>query len=117
VNLKDKIKSRNAMIGIIGLGYVGLPIARAFTGRGFRVIGFDIDSEKVEKLVAGLSYIRHISAGVIAEMLSKGFEPTGDYERLPEADAILVCVPTPLGRHDEPDLTYVEQTARDRRAY
>mgnify|MGYP006278057071 CR=1 FL=1 len=109
--LSDLITARSAAVGVIGLGYVGLPIARAFCRRGFPVLGFDIDPEKVRALRAGQSYIRHIPGEEIEEMLGAGFDPTVEFDRLSEADAILICVPTPLGEHQDPDTSYIEQTA------
>jgi UDP-N-acetyl-D-glucosamine dehydrogenase len=116
--LRDKILSRRACIGVIGLGYVGLPIVLRFANKGFRVLGFDVDPEKVEALNAGRSYIKHIPGTEIAAIGSlgndgAGFVATTDFSRLAEPDAMLVCVPTPLNRHREPDLRYVEQTTRD----
>ncbi len=110
--LRGKIRSKTATVGIIGLGYVGLPLARAFAAAGLRVLGFDIDSAKVEKLNAGRSFIKQIPDDAIAEMQSRGFEATDRFERLSEPDAILVCVPTPLTDSREPDLTYVVNSAR-----
>jgi UDP-N-acetyl-D-glucosamine dehydrogenase len=107
-----RIRSKAARIGIIGLGYVGLPLARAACSKGFRVTGFDIDPAKVEQLNAGESYIRQIEAADIAHMLGCGlFAATADFNRLAEVDVVIVCVPTPLGRHREPDLSYVASTA------
>jgi UDP-N-acetyl-D-glucosamine dehydrogenase len=94
-------------VGIIGLGYVGLPLARAFSGAGVRVIGFDIDAAKVERLNCGKSYIQQIPDTAIAQMRKQRFEATADFSRLDEPDAILICVPTPLTESREPDLTYV----------
>ena len=94
--LHSRIGSRSATVGIIGLGYVGLPLARAFARTGFHVIGFDIDPVKVAKLNAGKSYIKQIPDATIACMREKGFEATDRFDRLDEPDAILICVPTPL---------------------
>jgi UDP-N-acetyl-D-glucosamine dehydrogenase len=94
-------------VGIIGLGYVGLPLAKAFSQAGFRVLGFDIDPAKVAKLERGESYIGHISSATIRQMQAQGFSATSDFQRLGEADVILICVPTPLTEAREPDLTYV----------
>ena len=102
-----RIASRQATVGVIGLGYVGLPIARAFTAAGFRVLGFDIDPAKVERLNRGESYIGHIPAAAIRAMRSARFEATAQFERLSEPDAIIICVPTPLTASREPDLTFV----------
>ncbi|MFL5342134.1 MAG: nucleotide sugar dehydrogenase [Gemmataceae bacterium] len=111
-SLKSTILNRTAQIGIIGLGYVGLPLARAFSSRGFPVVGFDIDSSKVEKLNRGESYIGHIGAAVVREMQSNRFAATTDFGRLGEMDVIIICVPTPLTETRDPDLTYVLNSAR-----
>jgi UDP-N-acetyl-D-glucosamine dehydrogenase len=112
VALMERIAARKAKVGIIGLGYVGLPLARAFAGSGFPVLGFDIDPGKVEKLHRGESYLRHIPNEGIGEMLARGFEATSRFSRLGEADAVLICVPTPLTEAREPDLTFVVNSAR-----
>jgi UDP-N-acetyl-D-glucosamine dehydrogenase len=107
------IRSKKATIGVVGLGYVGLPLVRAFVTAGYRAIGFDVDSSKIEKLKRGESFIGHIPSSWIAEILADDrFEPTSDMSRLDEADAILICVPTPLSESRDPDLSYVEQTAQ-----
>ena len=104
---------KDAHIGIIGCGYVGLPLALRFADVGHRVTGFDPDQAKVEKLNAGQSYIQHIPAEKIREHVqAKHFDATTDFSRLSEMDAVLICVPTPLDERREPDLTYVEQTAQ-----
>lgn len=110
--LADRIARRDATVGVIGLGYVGLPLVRVFLARGFRVLGFDTDAAKVAALKAGRSYIRHIPPADVAAMNATGrFDATADMARLGEPDAILICVPTPLTRHREPDMTYVVATA------
>ncbi len=116
--LEKKFISRQALIGIIGLGYVGLPLVLRFAQQGFRVLGFDIDPQKVKALNTGTSYIRHIPSDQIAALRSPATAPprfaaTGDLKRLGEPDALLICVPTPLNRHREPDLNYVVQTTHD----
>jgi len=110
--LLASIRSRQAHVGIIGLGYVGLPLARAFAHAGFRVLGFDVDRTKVQRLARGESYIGHLPDEAIEEMRRQRFEATADFERLGEADAILICVPTPLTQAREPDLTYVTRSAK-----
>jgi UDP-N-acetyl-D-glucosamine dehydrogenase len=111
--LKQAIKDKSALIGVIGLGYVGLPLINAFITAGFRSIGFDVDQKKVDALNAGESYIKHIDSAEISKWISEGkFEPTSDMSRLGEADALLICVPTPLSDSRDPDLSYVESTAR-----
>jgi UDP-N-acetyl-D-glucosamine dehydrogenase len=109
--LLARVQNKTATIGIIGLGYVGLPLARAFTTAGFRVLGFDIDGAKVEKLNAGKSFIKQIPDSAVAAMRAAGFEATTRFDRLNEPDAILICVPTPLTEAREPDLTYVVNSA------
>jgi UDP-N-acetyl-D-glucosamine dehydrogenase len=109
--LVARFRAHQAKVGIIGLGYVGLPLVRAVAERGFEVLGFDVDSAKIATLNAGGSYISHIPDDTIAKLRQSGrFEATGDFARLGEADAILLCVPTPLTRQREPDLSYVVQT-------
>jgi UDP-N-acetyl-D-glucosamine dehydrogenase len=110
--LLAKIQARQACVGIIGLGYVGLPLARAFAAGGFPVLGFDVDHSKVAKLRRGESYIQHIPPEVIAQMRAQRFDATDRFELLGEADAILICVPTPLTEAREPDLTYIVNSAR-----
>src|SRR5262245_49715782 len=109
--LLGRIQTKSATVGIIGLGYVGLPLARAFATAGYRVLGFDIDTAKVEKLNAGRSFIKQIPDETVAQMRAIGFEATNRFERLSEPDAILICVPTPLTEAREPDLTYVVNSA------
>ena len=111
--LLDSIETRNATVGVIGLGYVGLPLVLLFWESGFRVIGFDVDAKKTAALTRGESYIRHIGPQRVAAAFNSGrAEATTDYDRLAECDAILICVPTPLGAHREPDLSYVRDTAQ-----
>jgi UDP-N-acetyl-D-glucosamine dehydrogenase len=109
--LLAKIEARTARVGIIGLGYVGLPLARAFASKGYPVLGFDVDSQKIERLARGESYIGHIASEVIADMRGAGFEATDQFGRLNEADAVIICVPTPLTEAREPDLTYIVRSA------
>jgi len=112
-DLRCIIESKSAQVGIIGLGYVGLPLVRAFIGAGFTTFGFDVNPEKVDQLRAGKSYIKHIAADWIASCVNDGsFIPTADMQRLGEPDALLVCVPTPLDDSRDPDLYFVESTTR-----
>ena len=111
-NLIARIDSRTAQVGVIGLGYVGLPLARSFCRNGFRVIGFDTDNAKVKRLSRGKSYIGHIDDQTIGDMIQSGFSPTSDFDRLADADAILICVPTPLTEARDPDLQYVIKSAQ-----
>ena len=111
--LVEHIKNKQARIGIMALGYVGLPLARAFWQAGYHVTGFDVDPEKIEMLQRGENYLKHFGEDFVREMLSKHFEATCDFSRLGEVDVIVVCVPTPLGQHLDPDLSFIEQTARD----
>lgn len=108
--LKDKLLAGTAVVGICGLGYVGLPLALRFSEVGARVIGFDIDPSKVIALNAGRSYIERIGASSILQMQAQGFEATGDYARSAEADALIICVPTPLDAHRQPDLSFITNT-------
>ncbi len=111
MTLLNLIKARKALIGIIGLGYVGLPLVFEFCRAGFRVVGFDIDEEKVKLLREGKSYIKHIDSALITQY-SKLFEPTSDFSRLHDMDCIILCVPTPLNKYREPDMTYVVNTTK-----
>jgi UDP-N-acetyl-D-glucosamine dehydrogenase len=111
--LRDRIQSRSAVVGVIGQGYVGLPLALVFAEAGFPVFGFDVDQAKIASLSRGECYIRHIGPERVAAAISRGaFRPTTDFDRLVECDAMLICVPTPLGRHREPDNSYIHETAR-----
>ena len=111
--LEQAIETKSARVGVVGLGYVGLPLIQAFVAAGYRTIGFDVDQSKIDRLLAGESYIGHIDSEWIAECLAqRRFEPTADMRRLAEPDAILICVPTPLTDSRDPDLTYVEETTR-----
>lgn len=115
--LLAKIKSHEAVIGIVGLGYVGLPLVLRFHEVGFRVIGFDIDQFKVDALNAGQSYIEHIPADRVAAMSGQGFEATTDFARANEPDVLILCVPTPLNKHREPDLSFVIDTTESLTPY
>lgn len=111
-SLLKKFGTKQAQVGVIGLGYVGLPLALLYSRHGFRTTGFDTDSTKVQKLQSGQTYITHIPASLIAaERREDRFQATTAFERLEEMDAIIICVPTPLDEHREPDLTYVRSTA------
>jgi UDP-N-acetyl-D-glucosamine dehydrogenase len=105
--LKDKIERNQALVGIIGLGYVGLPMAAALHKGGLAVLGFDIDPSKIEALAAGRNYLVHLGDEMTRELAGGRFEATSDFSRLGECDVVVVCVPTPLGHHQEPDLSYV----------
>ena len=107
---KNKIKQRQARVGIIGLGYVGLPLALLFTEQKFAVTGFDIDQRKVDTLAQGKSYIYRISAEEIQKANTQGFSATSDYAHIEEMDAIIICVPTPLNQYHEPDLSFITDT-------
>lgn len=105
-----KFADRTAVIGIVGLGYVGLPLMLRYTDAGFRVLGFDIDTFKTDSLNSGKSYIEHIPSEKIAAARRKGFEATDDFSRIAEADAVILCVPTPLNKYREPDISFVTGT-------
>ncbi|HXI13956.1 MAG TPA: nucleotide sugar dehydrogenase [Thermoanaerobaculia bacterium] len=108
-----RIERRESTVGVIGLGYVGLPLVLLFQEAGFPVIGFDLDEEKVKNLSSGSSYIRHISAEGVKRAFGRGdARATTDFSLLDECDAIIICVPTPLGSHREPDLSFVRTTAQ-----
>ena len=110
--LLARIESAAVRVGIIGLGYVGLPLARAFSDRGIAVLGFDVDPIKVARLERGESYIGHIPDAVIRQMREKGFEATVDFQRLDEPDVIIICVPTPLTDSRDPDLSYIVNSTK-----
>jgi len=105
--LTTRLRERDAVIGIVGLGYVGLPLTLRYAEAGFRVLGIDIDGNKVERLNRGESYIRHIASTDVARARANGFEATSDFTRAGEPDALIICVPTPLGAYREPDLSFV----------
>lgn len=112
MKLLEKIEKKEAVVGIIGMGYVGLPLALEFAGKGFNVIGFDIDQKKIPLLNSGKSYIKHIKSERIKSTVdSNKFEATSDFSRLTSVDAIIICVPTPLDEHREPDMSFVKNTA------
>jgi len=111
LSLINKFENKAAVISIIGLGYVGLPLMLRYSKVGFKVLGIDIDAAKVQKLNEGKSYIEHISSTKIAESLKQGFDATTDFSRASEADALILCVPTPLNKYREPDLSFVTDTA------
>ncbi|SCZ67340.1 nucleotide sugar dehydrogenase [Thiohalomonas denitrificans] len=108
--LLHNLSNKTATIGIIGLGYVGLPLMIRYAEVGYKVLGFDVVAEKVEKLNTGESYLEHIPSKAIAASVARGFEATDDFSRAAEADALIICVPTPLDDHQEPDLSFVTDT-------
>ena len=114
MSLKSKIENNKAVVGVIGLGYVGLPLLAAFHRAGFPTLGFDVDPNKINALKKGESYLKHLGPEMVTG-LHKGakFDATADFNRMGEADVLISCVPTPLGKHLEPDLSYVEKTADD----
>ena len=113
MQLIERIKNKTAKIGVIGLGYVGLPLVLEFGKAGFQVTGFDIDPQKMKALREGKSYIRHIPSEEIKGLVEQGrFVPTSDFSGLKDVDCIIICVPTPLNRNREPDLSYVLNTTR-----
>ena len=113
MDLKNKIETKSSKIGIIGLGYVGLPLGLAFAAKDFDVLGFDLDENKITLLNDGKGYLKHIDEEKIKSAVSAGkLKATSDFSRLPEVDAILICVPTPLTEHREPDMSYVKNTAK-----
>ena len=109
-SLELKIKEKRAKIGVIGLGYVGLPLVMRFIQKGFKSIGFDIDEQKLIKLRASNTYIKHILSSDIKKAFDLGFEVTSNFDKIDLVDVIIICVPTPLGMHNEPDLSYILST-------
>ena len=110
-NFLSRIDARSARIGVIGLGYVGLPLVLLFSGEKFAVTGFDVDQRKVETLNGGGSYIVRIEPAQIQSACARGFTPTTDFARLAEMDAVIICVPTPLDEFRQPDMSYIVKTA------
>jgi len=111
-SLAEKLHKKNLLVGIIGLGYVGLPLSLTFVKKGIAVLGFDVDPGKIDRLAKGESYIKHIESAEVARAIKAGaFAATTDFSRLSEPDAILICVPTPLTKNREPDLQYIKATA------
>lgn len=108
--LLNTIHGKDAIVGVVGLGYVGLPLLLRFAEVGFKVLGFDIDAKKVDALNGGQSYIEHIGAARVGVAISKGFAATDDFSRIVEVDAIIICVPTPLNQYREPDLSFITNT-------
>lgn len=110
MDFSSTFQNRRAVVGIVGLGYVGIPLALRFADAGFRVLGFDIDHGRVAELNAGRSPIKHIESESVAAIVAGGFQATADFSRIGEVDAIIICVPTPLSRHREPDLSFIVST-------
>src|SRR6266403_469758 len=110
-DLKSRIEARKARVGIIGLGYVGLPLALLYSEQKFPVTGFDIDQRKIDTLASGGTYIFRITPEEIVAAKSSGFRATADYAQITAMDAIIICVPTPLNEYHEPDLSYITNTA------
>ncbi|RLE02347.1 MAG: nucleotide sugar dehydrogenase [Candidatus Aminicenantes bacterium] len=111
--LIQKIITREAIVGVIGLGYVGLPLVKTFLLNGFQVVGFDVDQQKIDCLRRGKSYIKYFPGNELKPFLTKGnFQPTTDFQKLSQVEIIIICVPTPLDAHRNPDLSYVLKTTR-----
>jgi len=114
MSLRTRIQDKTAVVGVIGLGYVGLPLLATFHRAGFATLGFDVDPAKITELMAGRNYLKHLGDELTRDLLTgPKFEATTDLKRLGECDAIISCVPTPLGKHLEPDLSYVAKSADD----
>lgn len=112
IELREKLNRKTAVIGVVGLGYVGLPLALRFSDVGYPVLGFDIHAGKVGRLNTGETLIEHIPSSAVAAACARGFSATTDFSRVGEADALILCVPTPLTKHREPDLSFVLDTLR-----
>lgn len=113
MKILQKIKNKSVVVGIIGLGYVGLPLGITFANKKIKVLGFDLDDEKVILINKGKGYLKHISNNKIKSVVDSGYlNATSDFSKLPEVDAILICVPTPLTEHREPDMSFVENTSK-----
>jgi len=113
LSLQQRIADNSAVVGVIGLGYVGLPLAHALHRGGMRAIGFDVDERKIEAIASKQNYLRHLGDGMIEDLSdSDRFDATTSFDRLGECDVIIIAVPTPLGRHQEPDLSYITDTAK-----
>ena len=113
MNLVERISDKNISVGIVGLGYVGIPLSLGFANQGIKVIGFDVDQNKIKLITNGESYIKHIPSGSIAKSVSEGsFLATSNFGMISEVDCIILCVPTPLNGYLEPDLSYVESTLK-----
>lgn len=115
--LIEKLEKKEAVVGIVGLGYVGLPLMLRYNDVGFRVLGIDVDREKVDRLNAGQSYIEHISSEKVAKATGSGFEATTAFDRVAEADVVILCVPTPLNKHREPNMSFVINTVDSLKPY
>ena len=102
-----KLSDKTAIIGVVGLGYVGIPLSISFSKAGYKVVGFDIDLSKTDAISRGKTYIKHIPDAEIENAVSLGLEATTDFNRARDVDALIICVPTPLDDHREPDLGYV----------
>jgi UDP-N-acetyl-D-glucosamine dehydrogenase len=108
VSLKEKIFTRNAILGVVGLGYVGLPLAIEFCKAGYKVIGLDTNAEKVQTLLEGESYVLDVPSDDVSEVIrNQRFLPTTDFDRLNDVDTVSICVPTPLRKSKEPDVSYI----------
>ena len=108
--LIDKIRNKDASIGVIGLGYVGIPLIKRFVDEKFNVIGFDNDTKKIKLLKKSSSYIKHISDDTIKSIISKKFTATSNYKAIKDVDIIIICVPTPLKNNKTPDLSYIKSS-------
>ena len=115
MSLKKRIEEKSAVVCVLGLGYVGLPLLRAFWEAGFPVLGYDIDPAKVDKLKSGINYLKHLGENLVSDMSNgpaERYDVTSDPKKLVKADALIACVPTPLGTHLDPDLNYVTSTTK-----
>ena len=112
-SLRSKLTQRTATVAVVGLGYVGLPLARALHNGGFQVLGFDLDQTKIEMLTNGQTYLHHLGPDLVPGLSgSDRFRATSDPSQLGQADAVILCVPTPLGKHNEPDMSFIESSTK-----
>ena len=106
-DIESMSEDRNTRVGVLGLGYVGLPLALAFTEAGYDVVGVDVANDRIEQLLAGNSYVKDVTDNSVREAVAEGFEPTTEYTAVSDVDAVSICVPTPLRKSGQPDISYV----------
>ena len=110
-HLQDKIKSKNAKIGIVGMGYIGIPLGIEFSKKGFTVLGFDKDPKRVNDINAGKQIMKHITKNVMKKFVTNNGSATADFSNIKNMDCLIICVPTPLDKHKQPDMSYIESAS------